>query len=355
MLHGAELAGGGRAHPLLPADHGERRRWRGRARPHPSEHQLHGPAPRRRAAATATDATVPLPSLRSPVHAPAERPSPLFCTASTRPAPCLAAVCRVHSPTFACVLWHVRCRAANGRPRDGDGTARRGACRRTRPARRVRSLCSAVDGGAPPIPAVPAAGPMRHGRPRPRRRPDRAGSSRSSSSTRQGSSRTADRGQGRTAAGVRSSPAAGAVRLDATPGVADSPASPRPASSTPLQTGRAVSVSRPAVEQHATHVPEGRTRRSAMARGRAGGGGRARCAKKRRRSPRQSRTGTEGRRGSVSAARGGGCWPSRGRPTQAGAHTARTCPSPPPPPFSWVCGQGGTQAGRLRRAPRRAT
>ena len=167
--------------------------------------------------------------------------------------------------------------------------------------------------------------------------------------------RTAGRGQGRTAAGVRSSLAAGAVRLDATPGVADSPASPRPASSTPLQTGRAVCVSRPAVEQHATHVPEGRTRRSAMARGRAGGGGRARCAKKRRRSPRQSRTGTEGRRGSVSAARGGGCWPSRGRPTQAGAHTARTCPSPPPPPFSWVCGQGGTQAGRLRRAPRRAT
>ena len=50
--------------------------------------------------------------------------------------------------------------------------------------------------------------------------------------------RTAGRGQGRTAAGVRSSPAAGAAWLDATPGVADAPASPRPASSTPLQTGR---------------------------------------------------------------------------------------------------------------------
>ena len=104
-----------------------------------------------------------------------------------------------------------------------------------RPARRVSALCAAFDGGGRPRPAVLAAGPMRMATLA--LAVDQTTAAAGAAAARAGElpPRTAGRGQGRPAAGVRSSPAAGAARLDATPGVVDAPASPRPASSTPLQ------------------------------------------------------------------------------------------------------------------------
>ena len=106
-----------------------------------------------------------------------------------------------------------------------------------RPARRVSALCAAFDGGGRPRPAVPAAGPMRMATLALAVDQTAAAAAAGAAAARAGElpPRTAGRGQGRPAAGVRSSPAAGAARLDATPGVVDAPASPRPASSTPLQ------------------------------------------------------------------------------------------------------------------------